>query len=62
MKSFLNNENINLDNNRISIFDNQQSYGQNRSNLWAAIDDEKGLLIIHPDMLISPTKIVEAMG
>jgi hypothetical protein len=61
MKSFLNNSNK-TENKGNSIFKNEKFSGHNMVELWAVVDDEKGLLIIHPDMLISPTKIVEAMG
>ena len=32
------------------------------SDVYAYINNDRGLLVIHPDMLISPTKIAEAIG
>ena len=33
-----------------------------KNEIYASINNDHGLLVIHPDMLISPTKIAEAIG
>ena len=47
-----NNSNQNSNQNQL-IFDTQ---------IYAKIDNENGLFVLHPDLLISPTKIAEAIG
>ena len=43
-----------------------QNSNQNQLNfdtqIYAKIDNENGLFVLHPDLLISPTKIAEAIG
>ena len=39
-----------------------QNPGSSSDSVYARIDNERGLLVLHPDLLISPTKIAEAIG
>ena len=41
---------------------NNHNIRSSSDQVFARIDNNKGLLILHPDMLISPTKIAEAIG
>ena len=56
-----------IDNNSIFIHKNNKNElmlrnSQEKNDIYASIDNDHGLLIIHPDMLIPPTKIAEAIG
>ena len=42
--------------------DTTTSHSSTVSSIDALVDNEQGLLIIHPDVLISPTKVAEAIG
>jgi DNA replication factor Dna2 len=39
-----------------------QNLGGISEKVYARIDNERGLFVLHPDLLISPTKIAEAIG
>ena len=50
-----------------SIFTPQDLTGHtgqdvNMNPVYAKIENENGLLVLHPDMLISPTRIADAIG
>ena len=39
-----------------------QNLGGISDKVYASVDNERGLFVLHPDLLISPTKIAEAIG
>lgn len=56
-----NNGNRNSNDNNGNNGNNNHNISGN-NNVYARIDNDKGLFVIHPDLMISPTKIVEAIG